>query len=180
MAKKPFFSIIIPTLNEQKYLPNLLTDLSKQTYQDFEVIIADGHSEDKTVAKATKLAAKLPSLKIINSDIRQVCTQRNLGAKKSRAATLVFMDADNRIPPNFLSGIKYRWEESGVDLLTSRFQPDLISPLNLSIASTINLFFELQNNLKPTYLLEAMFVVSRKCFNAINGFDESVNYAEGK
>ena len=49
---KSFFSIIIPALNEAKYLPHLLDDLSDQTFQDFEVIIVDGNSNDQTVAKA--------------------------------------------------------------------------------------------------------------------------------
>ncbi|MBD3279206.1 MAG: glycosyltransferase, partial [Candidatus Pacebacteria bacterium] len=33
----PFFSIVIPSLNEEKYLPNLLQDLANQTWKDFEV-----------------------------------------------------------------------------------------------------------------------------------------------
>ncbi|MFH1244651.1 MAG: glycosyltransferase, partial [bacterium] len=51
-TKKPFFSLIIPALNEAKYLPLLLDDLSKQTFLDFEVIVVDGNSDDQTVAKA--------------------------------------------------------------------------------------------------------------------------------
>jgi len=173
-------SIIIPALNEERYLPNLLADLSKQTLNDFEVIVVDGHSEDKTVAKAKKITPKLPSLKIINSEIRHVCTQRNLGASEAKADTLIFMDSDNRIPPQFLSGIKYHLESSKADILTTRLKPDIINPTNTALANVINLFLEIQNKLKPTYLLEAMIIVRRKCYQAIGGFDESINYAEGK
>ena len=42
-------SIIIPTLNEQFYLPKLLAALEKQTFRDFEVTVVDGGSGDKTV-----------------------------------------------------------------------------------------------------------------------------------
>ena len=48
---EPFFSIIIPTLNEEKYLPLLLSDLEHQLFTDFEVIVVDGKSADKTVTK---------------------------------------------------------------------------------------------------------------------------------
>ena len=41
-------SIIIPAFNEEKYLPKLLITLSKQTFTNFEVIVVDGNSEDKT------------------------------------------------------------------------------------------------------------------------------------
>jgi|SaaInlStandDraft_5_1057022.scaffolds.fasta_scaffold34246_1 glycosyltransferase involved in cell wall biosynthesis len=180
MAKKPFFSIIIPTLNEEKYLPNLLNDLQEQTLHDFEVIVVDGHSNDKTVSQAKKFTNKLPSLRIINSDTRQVCTQRNLGAKAAKANTLIFMDADNRLSSHFLSDIKSLWKESGADILTTRFQPDKLTKLNLAFSSAFNLFFELQNSLKPTYIVEAMIIISKQCFSAIGGFDETSNYAEGK
>ena len=54
-------SIIIPTLNEEKFLPKLLESLAKLKEKTFEVIVVDGTSSDKTVkkakvAKATKTA----------------------------------------------------------------------------------------------------------------------------
>lgn len=177
---KPFFSIIIPALNEAKYLPHLLTDLSQQSFRDFEVIVVDGHSNDTTVAKAKSLTSKLPKLTILNSPRRHVCTQRNLGAKHAHADVLIFMDADNRLPPFFLQGIKYRWESLNVDILTTWLKPDITKPSNETIATAINLYLELQNNLKPIFLLEAMIVISKKCFFDCGGFDESINYAEGK
>ena len=60
MTKKPFFSIIIPALNEEKYLPLLLSDLAKQTMRDFEVVVVDGKSEVKTVVTAKSFAKSLP------------------------------------------------------------------------------------------------------------------------
>jgi len=55
---KPFFSIVIPTLNEEKYLPNLLNDLTKQKEKDFEIIVVDGKSEDRTIDIAIKYKKK--------------------------------------------------------------------------------------------------------------------------
>ena len=180
MALKPQFSIIIPTLNEAKYLPRLLEDLSSQTYQGFEVIIVDGESDDQTVAKARLFKSKLPLLKILTSPKRHVCTQRNLGAQNASADILIFSDADNRLPPYFLQGIKYRWESNNVDILTCWLKPDISNRQNDAIALAINTFFELQSTVKPTYLLESFFVISSKCFTLIGGFDESIDYAEGK
>ena len=180
MAHKPQFSVIIPALNEEKYLPHLLDDLSNQTFQDFEVIVVDGNSDDQTVVKAKVFKAKLPNLTILACPKRHVCTQRNLGASVAQADILIFSDADNRFPPYFLQGLKYRWESNQVDILACWLKPDLISPQNEAIATAINTFLELQSNIKPTYLLEAFFAVSQRCFKQINGFDESINYAEGK
>lgn len=177
---KPLFSIIIPSLNEAKYLPKLLGDLVAQTYQDFEVIVVDGHSDDQTVAKAQSFAQSLPHLTILTSPKRHVCVQRNLGAKKARADILIFMDADNRLPPYFLQGIKYRWESSNAQILSPYVEPDIKNPKNETITSAINLFLDLQMSIKPTYLLESMIIISRTLFSSIQGFDESTNYAEGK
>lgn len=169
---KPFFSIIIPALNEEKYLPKLLKDLTVQSYKDFEVIVVDGKSEDKTVLNAQKLSTKLPSLKILSSSKRHVCVQRNLGAKNARADWLIFMDADNRIPSYFLQGIKYRLESDPTDIATCWLQNDQASTKDKSIAIATNYAHELMLNTPSPILLEALIISSKKAFNKIGGFDE--------
>ena len=46
--KKPLISIIIPTNNSQKYILGNLKSIFKQTYQNYEIIIIDNKSTDKT------------------------------------------------------------------------------------------------------------------------------------
>lgn len=177
---KPFFSIIIPALNESRYLPKLLGDLSAQTFRDFEVIVVDGHSDDATVAKAEAFARSLPQLTILNSPRRHVCSQRNLGAKHARAEIFIFMDADNRLPSYFLQGIKYRWESSQDDILSCWLEPDINNSSNRTIATAINLYFEFQSKTKPVALLESLIIISRTNFYKIGGFAEQINFAESK
>ena len=86
---KPFFSVIIPTLNEEKYLPNLLDDLTKQKEENFEIIIVDGKSEDRTIDVAMKYKNKY-LIKTVVSQKRNLCYQRNFGAKNSVGEYLVF------------------------------------------------------------------------------------------
>ena len=179
MATKPFFSIIIPALNEEKYLPKLLGDLSEQSYRDFEVIVVDGGSKDKTKSLASSFEDKLPMLTIVDSPRAHVCTQRNLGAKHASAGILIFSDADNQLPPYFLQGIKYRWEKEGVDLLSPFIIPDNNAPQSRRITMAMNLFIDLQMSIRPKFLLESCFVISKSSFDKINGFDETVNYSEG-
>lgn len=52
-------SIIIPTWNEENYLPKLLECIKKQTYRDYEVIVADANSTDNTKAIAKKYDCKI-------------------------------------------------------------------------------------------------------------------------
>jgi glycosyltransferase involved in cell wall biosynthesis len=176
----PFFSIIIPALNEAKYLPNLLTDLAQQTYQDFEVIIVDGDSDDATVAKAKTFKSKLPSLTILTSPKRHVCTQRNLGAKAAKADVLIFCDADNRLPSYFLQGIKYRWESDPTDLATTWVMPDKNKPLDDTIAKALNYAMELAKKSSSSFFAESMTICRRTSFKHIQGFNELINYGESR
>lgn len=178
-SNKPYFSIIIPALNEAKYLPNLLEDLAQQTYQDFEVIVVDGHSDDQTVAKAKAYAKKL-SLTILTSSRRHVCTQRNLGGEKARADWLIFMDADNRLPVYFLQGIKYRLESESSDIATCWLQSDTSAPKDKNIALAINYATELMKNTFNAVCMEAMIITHALVFTKLGGFNEQIHVSEGQ
>lgn len=99
--KKYFFSIIIPTLNEEKNLPLLLSSIKKQDYEkNFEVIISDSFSTDKTMAIAKQFLKKL-NLKFYQKKFLNVSQARNYGAKKAIGDFLIFFDADVEIEKIF-------------------------------------------------------------------------------
>ena len=178
---KPFFSIIIPALNESRYLPHLLEDLSNQTYKDFEVIVVDGKSDDQTVAGAKVFKPKLPSLTLTTSPRRHVCTQRNLGAKNAIANWLVFMDADNRLPNYFLQGIKYRLESTSCDIAYTWILPEKDIGQYKAISSAINLYYDTQVAFsKSPSGLESMIIVKKSIFIKAGGFNPEINLAEGR
>ncbi|MBP9702259.1 glycosyltransferase [Candidatus Woesebacteria bacterium] len=179
MAKTPFFSIIIPALNEEKYLPKLLGDLSEQSFRDFEVIVVDGGSKDKTISMANSFVDKLPKLTVLTSHRAHVCTQRNLGASHATAEVLIFSDADNRLPLYFLQGIRYQWEKEHVELMTTHFDPDKKTSQNVAIANAVNTFFDLQKPFKFVRILESLLVVNKTSFKVAGGFNEKSDFGEG-
>lgn len=176
--KQLFFSVIIPTLNEEEWLPNLLSDLTNQTYKEFEVIVADGNSEDKTKIAAGKFKKIIPNLKIINSNIRNVSVQRNLGAKLARGQYLLFMDADSGLPPFFLTGIKYRVETSQAEIFTTWCQADSRRNVDKVIAQFLNLFIEASLQVKLPWALGAMIGCKREVFDKSKGFNANIAYGE--
>lgn len=179
MASLPQFSIIIPALNEAKYLPKLLQDLTDQSFQDFEVIIVDGGSRDKTIELAKAFDTKL-KLSIYKSSRAHVCTQRNLGAQYATSKTLVFMDADNRLDSFFLIGLCYRLESDPADFATCWEKPKISNQRNNLITSAINLYTELDKNSKAPTFSEAMTIVTKEAFMAVGGFDENTYFSESK
>ena len=179
MAKAPYFSIIIPCLNEEKRLPFLLKDLNAQSFQDFEVIIVDGQSTDQTVSKAKEYQTLFPSLTILSSKIKNVSVQRNMGAKVAKGELLLFNDADNRLPISFLNQLHNQ---------TTHFHPDIFSVYmqtktsNLVAAFSlfaINFYTRLQQNSPSPYVVEALFGFKKEVFHKLNGFRADLPISEG-
>ena len=90
-SQLPKISIIIPTKNEERYLPGLLESIKKQTVQPYEIIVADAGSTDRTVEIAKKYGAK-----VIKGGLPGV--GRNNGAKVAKGDIFVFLDADAVLP----------------------------------------------------------------------------------
>ena len=170
-------SIIIPTLNEEFYLPKLLTALSKQTFRDFEVIVVDGKSQDKTVFEAAKFIDRVPSLKIIEG-VRGISRQRNLGARESQGEYFLFFDADVVPATNFLEVLMAEIKKRRIDCGMVFPRPQ--SPnLGTRIAATLGSLF-LFGALWPFYknTIGADFWLRREVFEEVGGFDEELTFAE--
>jgi glycosyltransferase involved in cell wall biosynthesis len=175
----PFFSVIIPTLNEEKYLPRLLNDLAKQTFKDFEVIIVDAKSKDKTRVNANEFKNEFKKFQFILSNKKNVAHQRNLGVTKAKAKYIIFFDADVQMPSYFMQGIKYQHEKEGSEILSSWFTPNSNKRIDKIISLFINLYENFQKKKKNPYLLEQMVLFDKRAFNLLKGFDESLHNNEG-
>ena len=95
-------SIVIPTLNEERRIGQTLQRLRDTLVGDFEIIVSDGGSKDKTADIARALADKV----IVHSglDRQTIAGGRNAGAKVAAGEYITFLDADVTIPnPAILS-----------------------------------------------------------------------------
>ncbi|MFH0733901.1 MAG: glycosyltransferase [bacterium] len=92
------FSIIIPTLNEEKLLPKLLKQLSSSDLKnkfDYEIIISDGGSKDNTILIAEKYANKVF---VHKENFKQnIAMGRNKGREFAKSEILVFLSGDSII-----------------------------------------------------------------------------------
>jgi glycosyltransferase involved in cell wall biosynthesis len=176
----PFFTVVIPVLNEEEYLPRLLEDLEAQIDRDFEVVVVDGRSEDKTIERAMKYQDKLPKLDIIESEIRNVAHQRNVGAKRAGGKYLVFFDADVQIPSNYLSEIHFFLKERNKEcrLLTTWFEPDSDEGMDRVVMGLYNLMSEVSKKSERPTLYGFAIVVERGLFKKLGGFDRKIRVGE--
>lgn len=147
---QPYFSIVIPSLNEEKLLPLLLEDLANQSFAEFEVIHVDAGSTDDTVKKTKSFSQKL-ALKTIISKKKNVSHQRNLGITASQGSWIIFMDADNRLPSYFLEGIKYNLvRDPSTDIFTTLIDTDGYSLQNKPIVLLTNILLEFLSHIRPS------------------------------
>ncbi len=172
-----YFSIIIPTLNEELFLPKLLDDLVHQSCQDFEVFVVDGGSSDKTVELAKNYLNKL-NLQVLHSDKKNVSFQRNLGAVKAKGEYLVFFDADVRIPGKFLRLIKIHLKKHQEDFLTTYVVSDSDGVYDQGITQMTNIVAELCLMIDRPFIIGCDFIVKQSVFAAVGGFDLKIKFAE--
>ena len=86
-------SVIIPTYNREEFLPGAIDSVLKQSYRNFELIIVDDGSTDKTKNIIDRYNGKLTYL---YQDNKGVAAARNRGIAASRHALIAFLDSDDR------------------------------------------------------------------------------------
>ncbi|OGG13217.1 hypothetical protein A3D77_00660 [Candidatus Gottesmanbacteria bacterium RIFCSPHIGHO2_02_FULL_39_11] len=173
----PFFSIIIPVLNEEEFIGRLLNNLVKQTEHDFEVYVVDGNSTDKTASIVKSYEHKLP-VTFLTSNIQNVSIQRNKGAGRAQGKYLIFFDADVQIGPTFLSKLKSELENKKFLLVTTYVKADSKNIYDKAIAQVLNYTTEVSKRIEKPFIPGFNLIVYHSIFNLIGGFREDVVHAE--
>ena len=171
-------SIVIPALNEENFLPHLLTSLMEQTKKDFEVVVVDGSSSDKTVEVAKSFSSKLPELEVIVSAKASLPLQRNIGARASSGEWLVFIDADSVVLPYFIERIERFIEEQSPVLFTTWFRPDSEFSGDALFTLIANLFVEGSIVFHRPITPGPLTVIRHEIFDLVDGYNETLTFGE--
>lgn len=171
-----FFSIIIPTKNEEENLPILLTSLANQTDKDFETIIVDSFSSDKTAFIVKHFQNKLFPLFFYQEKFKNVSQARNFGAKKAKGEFLIFFDADVEPAKDFVSEIKKKIIDYHLEATTvwNRAKRGI---KNKFIFTLMNLVMTLFQKIKPAANGPCM-IIKKSVFEKVSGFDEEIVFGE--
>ena len=181
-------SVIIPTYNGEHKLPRIFKALSRQSYQDFELIIGVDGSTDNTIGFLKK-QTYIPKDKLI------VYTQTNQGrsvirnnaAKLAKHDLLIFYDDDMEPQPNSIEKhIEFHKKNNNcilganlIDKYSNKVSDFLKYKEFLSKKWTSQFNQELiklnKNNL---FVSSANFSISKSLFFLIKGFDERLTDAE--
>jgi glycosyltransferase involved in cell wall biosynthesis len=162
-------SIIIPTLNEEKYLPLLLEAIKKQDFADCEIIVADAGSEDKTTEIARNYGCK-----IVRGG--SPAKGRNEGTKEARGDIFLFMDADNIfLPENFLKKLLREFGKRKLDVASFP-----IYPAGIWVDKVIYGLYNFWVNLIQSFSAYATnsILVKKEIHQKVGGFNEEITIAE--
>jgi glycosyltransferase involved in cell wall biosynthesis len=163
-------TIIIPALNEEKNLPALLESIKLQDFDDYEVIIADAHSKDKT-----REIAQEAGCRVVDGGLP--AAGRNAGAAAAHGDFLFFLDADVILPPGFIRNVYEEMQDRYIDLATCEIKPLSDLQLDRVIHRMMNLAVILNLWVDPKAFGFCIFVTKR-LFKRVGGFDETIFVAE--
>jgi glycosyltransferase involved in cell wall biosynthesis len=169
-------SIVIPTLNEAAYILFLLDSIKKQNFRDYEIIVVDAGSVDKTAD-----FLKLKGYKVISLDSSAgfPARARNIGAESAQGQLVLFLDGDSVLPgEDFLQKTLEEFEERKLD--AAGF-PLLPYNKNFIFRLAYNLFY----NWYPALAFEKSLphaanaiLVKKEIHQKLGGFDEEIKIAE--
>ncbi len=98
---QPKVSIVIPLFNRESLILNTLNSLLSQSYQDWEAIVVDDHSTDKSGEVVVKLAALDTRIRYFKGQIESrgapIC--RNIGLENAKGGLIIFLDSDDVLAP---------------------------------------------------------------------------------
>ncbi len=162
-------SIIIPTLNEEKYLPILLSQIKKQQFPHYEIIVADAGSKDKTVILARSFGCRI-------SEGGLPAKGRNKGAEEAKGDIFLFMDADNLyLPDNFLGDLLSAFERRNLGVASFP-----IYPAGNLFDKIAYFFYNSWVSISQRFLAHATnsVLIKRDVFQRVGGFDEEIKIGE--
>jgi peptidoglycan-N-acetylglucosamine deacetylase len=172
------FSVIIPARNEEDYIEACIKSVKSQDFTDYEIIVVNNGSSDKTAEKAANLGARVifePSIGLPGA--------RETGRNSASADILVYLDADMIIPATYLSELYHVF--NGNDKVVATTNPYLFYDGNRRIRLLGRLYFKILFPLicriseilnLPGIVLGGNFAVRKKTLDEIDGFNRNVKF----
>ena len=114
MNNNPKISIIVPVYNVEQYLPRCIDSILNQSFADFELLLIDDGSKDKSGAICDEYAAKDSRIRLFHKKNGGVSSARNIGLENARGEWLSFIDGDDEITEGYFN---IRQEHEGVDVI---------------------------------------------------------------
>jgi len=178
--KPPKFSIIIPAHNEEDVIERAIKSVQNQTFQNFEIIVFNDGSTDKTREIVEKMMKKDKRIRILNrSKGHSAAFARNRGAEVAKGEILVFLDADAYVDKFFLEAInKNKSSAEGFIHKAYPLRAKKISRILTSLIKPTRMMKNLESFNKNREIKPLIFNIKKEAFEKIGGYNEDIFYFE--
>ncbi len=167
-------SVIIPAYNEEKDIGACIKSIKTNKYKNFDVIVVDAGSKDKTVEISKKLADK-----VVEVHTNAPGPARNIGVEKTDADVVAFTDADTIVSENWVAEMAKNFEDPrvvGVGGVLRPLNPRLLDKIMFKINS--DLWYRFTAVFHFYQLGTPNCAYRRDAFLKVKGFDESLSMLE--
>ena len=117
-AGEPLVSVVVPAYGVEAYLPPCLESLLAQTWHNWEAVVVDDGSPDRSGEIAAAYAAKDARIRVVHVDNGGLGSARNVGVSHAGGEYLTFLDSDDVLPASSLDVLTSTLRESGSDFVT--------------------------------------------------------------
>ena len=177
----PKVSFVIPAHNEQDYIGDAIESIQKQkTVVSYEIIVVNNASADNTVSVSKKYGVE-----IVNEERKGLTFARQKGFEKSKGDFIIYMDADTRLPDNFIKIVSGYFEKHKDVVCTSynycyydgRAIDNILLFIFQSILPVLNCILDIFN--KPEIIIGLIMVIRINALKKAGGINEKfVFYGE--
>lgn len=113
MPEKALVTVVIPALNEERFISGCLDSVQAQEHDRLQIIVVDGGSTDDTLATVGKHIAEDDRVELLHNPRRTIPVSMNVGLAHARGQWLVRVDAHSVVPPTYVRLALRRLQEGG-------------------------------------------------------------------
>ena len=134
----PFVSVILPILNEERYLRDSVNSILSQNYQGgFEIVLAVGPSKDRTREIADRIHQENPQVVVIDNPSGRTAAGLNAALAVARGSVIVRVDGHSQIPSDYISVAVQLLATTGAVNVGGMMAAQGVSPFEKAVAGAM-------------------------------------------
>ena len=176
LEKKYFVSVIMPTFNRKEVISKSIDSVLNQFFKNYELIIVDDGSEDRTedyiIEKYSKFL-KSGKIKYFKLNHQGVSAARNLGLAQSSGNIIAYLDSDNQWDSQYLNAMLYNLDAK--EKYNCAYCDVNVTNHDTNTIYCLNYGFNRKKLLQTSFIDLNSFIHEKRLYDEKGGFDESLS-----